>query len=90
VLLLDEIDKGLDGLAPWISGWLTDLLDALDDSKRTVVFATSEFGQKAFAANLSDRQRVYGRIIEAMDFQHVDGENWRLRDEGARPWWIQD
>jgi len=90
VLGLDDIEKAWAGdAAVWVRVWIKELLDAIDAAGSPVVIATSNAGLDRHREELGEQDWLFGRLVKLVDFQEVDGENWRLREIEDGPWWTR-
>lgn len=101
VVILDDLDKGLGGLASFdAQRFVRELLDWLDDEKRTPVF-TSEWplcpdpryadGEGNLVCYKNDvKAYVFGRVAGLADCLELTGPNYRILDsDQADTWWAK-
>jgi DNA replication protein DnaC len=94
LLVLDDIEKGLAGDASaWVRALIKGVLENVDSTGKPILLATSNFSLEQHQAFLGKPgEWIASRLAKIFLWQHVDGENYRLREYAEREkpaWWAE-
>lgn len=101
VVIIDDLDKALGGLASFdAQRWIRELLDWIDDNKR-IAITTSEFPldpDPRYADNENNlvcfkncvKPYIFGRVTSLFDWVELTGPNYRLLNRSeSENWWAR-